>query len=235
MKKIIVISIVALLLVSSVFAMDFTVGVKSGYSFLTDKNLPEDATDEMEEEAWNYGAIPLVARGEIWFNKYLGATVDAGVAFSTYPTKTDSGDTYQAKQSGAIGFDFDANVAGRYEFFNGFSVIGEVGVGITNRGMKYRQEYKGDMAGKYVEAKSILTFTSINIGLGAQYKIPVVKGLTVEAGMNCAIPVAESVKSSGKTNIEGLDMGDSDPQKLEDESWLKGVFLTPYIALGYSF
>lgn len=185
MKKVLISCLVLLLLATSVFALDISVGVKSGYSFLTDKN-------DTNGLGWNMSAIPVEARGEVWFNKYLGATADIGVVIPV---------NAPGKKGGLVAFELNANVAGKYDIFEGFSVFAEAGIGIENRG-----------------ANSFsYNFTSVNLGLGLKYEMPFVSGLFIEAGADCSIPVAQKV-TKGESNNK-----------------LKGVFITPFIAVGYTF
>lgn len=115
MKKVLISIMVVLLVSTSLFALDFTVGVKSGYSFLSDKNVDEDATQDEKDSAYNYSVIPVSLRGEAWLFPYLGVTADFGMVVPVGVPK--SPESSVVKTSGAIGFELSANVAGRYEFF----------------------------------------------------------------------------------------------------------------------
>lgn len=218
MKKVLISCLVLLLLATSVFALDISVGVKSGYSFLTDKN-------DTNGLGWNMSAIPVEARGEVWFNKYLGATADVGIVIPiNFPKENVPKD---AKIGGAIAFELNANVAGKYDIFEGFSVFAEAGIGIENRGVKGSYSYEVDGETEKVSMVASYNFTSVNLGLGLKYEIPFVSGLFIEAGADCSIPVAQKVT-----------MGDSDGSinnDLKGDDKLKGVFITPFIAVGYTF
>lgn len=212
MKKIFSIFLITILLTSSLFALDFVAEGSFGFDFF--------ARGE-ENKNWDYSntALLINAGGEVWLNDYIGLGASIG-GTTTIGIKEDYQDVYEGTAA------FDAKIS----LFGGapltkkkdLTLYGEVGVEFLNRAIK--SELK--VGSTSYSATGTLYNTILDLGLGLRYRFnPKKSGFTANVGINFGIPL-NAQESAKDTNQN------SNTRSIDDFS---GVYITPYIGLGWNF